>query len=376
MGLWDKLKGELVDIVEWLDDTQDTLVYRFVRHNNEIKYGAKLVVREGQAAVFINEGAVADIYYPGTYTLETQNMPVMSTLRGWKHGFNSPFKAEVYFCSTRQFTSLKWGTPGPCTMRDPEFGAVRVTAFGIYSLRVQDPAMFIREVVGTDGRFTTDEITDNLRGKIGVAIKEAMPEAGIPVIDLEGKVRKLGETLRDKIAVEFLKFGLEITEVQVQDIGLPEEVERAIDKGGAMRAIGNMQAYAQYEAASAIKDAAQNPGMGGMGVGMGVGAAMGHQMTQAMGQGMGMGQQPAGPGPAPPPPPIVQFYMVVNNQQAGPYDLNTLKQYVQNGQLTKDTLVWKQGMANWVAAGEVAELSGLFGATPPPVPPPPPPPGS
>ena len=168
MGLWDKLKGELVDIVEWLDDTKDTMVYRFERYDNEIKYGAKLVVREGQVAVFINQGQLADVFYPGTYTLQTENLPILSTLKGWKHGFSSPFKAEVYFCSTRQFTEMKWGTPGPCTMRDPEFGVVRVTAFGIYSMRVQDPATFMREVVGTDGRFTTDEIQNNLRGKIGV----------------------------------------------------------------------------------------------------------------------------------------------------------------------------------------------------------------
>ena len=375
MGLWDKIKGEIVDIVEWLDDTHNTLVYRFERHGNEIKYGAKLVVREGQVAVFINEGQLADIFQPGTYTLETQNIPILSTLQGWKHGFNSPFKAEVYFCSTRQFTDLKWGTPGPCTMRDADFGVVRVTAFGIYSMRVGDPATFIREIVGTDGRFSTDEIEANLRGKLGVFIKEAMPEAGIPVIDLEGKVRQLSEILRDRLAVEFLKLGLEITEVQVQDIGLPEEVEAAIDKGGAMRAIGNMQAFTQYEAARSIKDMAQNPGMGGSmagaGMGMGMGMAMGQQMGQSMGQ---QSQQPVGmggPGGPPPIPQPVQFYVAVGGQQTGPFDMAALQQQIQSGQLTRQSMVWKQGMAQWAAAGEVPELAGLFGQTPPPPPPPP-----
>ena len=378
MGLWDKIKGEIVDIVEWLDDTHNTLVYRFERHGNEIKYGAKLVVREGQVAVFINEGQLADIFQPGTYTLETQNIPILSTLQGWKHGFNSPFKAEVYFCSTRQFTDLKWGTPGPCTMRDADFGVVRVTAFGIYSMRVGDPATFIREIVGTDGRFSTDEIEANLRGKLGVFIKEAMPEAGIPVIDLEGKVRQLSEILRDRLAVEFLKLGLEITEVQVQDIGLPEEVEAAIDKGGAMRAIGNMQAFTQYEAARSIKDMAQNPGMGGSmagaGMGMGMGMAMGQQMGQSMGQ---QSQQPVGmggPGGPPPIPQPVQFYVAVGGQQTGPFDMAAIQQQIQSGQLTPQSMVWKQGMAQWAPAGEVPELAGLFGQTPPP--PPPPPPGS
>lgn len=375
MGIWDKLRGEWIDIIEWLDDTHDTLVYRFERAGNEIKYGAKLVVREGQCAVFINEGQLADIFYPGTYTLETQNIPILSTLQGWKHGFNSPFKAEVYFFSTRQFTNLKWGTPGPCTMRDADFGIVRVTAFGIYALRIQDPAVFIREIVGTDGRFTTDEIAQNLRGKIGVLIKEAMPEMGIPVVELEGKVRVLGELLRDRLDIEFIKLGLELTEVQVQDIGLPEEVERAIDKGGAMRAIGNMQAYTQYEAAGAIKDMAQNPGAGGMagaGFGAGMGMGLGQQMAQAMGAGAQQQQRPAGPGGPPPPPPVLQIYIAVSGQSTGPFDMNALRQQVQSGQLTRDSLVWKEGMANWAPAGQVPELSSLFGAMPPPIPPAPP----
>ena len=375
MGIWDKLKGELVDIIEWLDDTNDTMVYRFERYGNEIKYGAKLVVREGQAAVFINQGSLADIFYPGTYTLETENVPLLSTLQGWKHGFNSPFKAEVYFCSTRQFTDMKWGTPGPCTMRDPEFGVVRVGAFGIFSMRIQDPATFLREIVGTDGNFTTDEIQNNLRGKLGVLIKEAMPEMGIPIIDLEGKVRILGEKLRDSISVEFIKLGLEIVEVQVQDINLPEEVEQAIDKGGAMRAIGNLDAYAKYEAASSIKDMAQNPGAGGMagaGMGMGMGMAMGNQMAQSFGGGQAPSQQApgmGGPGGPPPIPQAVQFYLAVGGQQAGPYDMATLQQYASSGQLTRETMVWKQGMAAWSPAGQVPELSNLFGAVPPPLPP-------
>src|SRR5258706_9910339 len=160
MALWDKLMQELVDIVEWLDDTNDTLAYRFERYQNEIKYGAQLVVREGQMAVFINEGKLADVYKPGTYTLNTQNMPILATLRGWKYGFNSPFKAEVYFVSSRKFTNLKWGTPGPMMMRDKDFGMVRVTAFCLYTLRVIEPRIFIQDLVGTDARLTTDEIQE------------------------------------------------------------------------------------------------------------------------------------------------------------------------------------------------------------------------
>ena len=373
MGMWDKLQAELIDIVQWLDDTSDTLVYRFERYGNEIKYGAKLVVREGQMAAFINEGQLADVFKPGSYTLTTQNLPVLATLKGWKYGFESPFKAEVYFCSTRQFTNLKWGTPGPVTMRDPEFGAVRVTSYGLYSIRLKDPAVFIREIAGTDGNFTTESIEDNLRGKIGMRIKEVMPETGIPVIDLESKVVQLGETMRTRIAPSFETLGLELTEVQVQDIGLPEEVERAIDKAGAMRAIGNMQMYTQYETASSINDAANNPGgMAAAGVGVGMGFGLGGQMASAMG-GMLAGQaQPQTGGAPSTPPPLpaqLQFYVAVNGQQSGPFGLAMLQQMAQSGQLTRDSLVWKQGMPAWGAAGQVAEMSTVFAAVPPPMPP-------
>lgn len=383
MALWDKLKAEFIDIIQWLDDTNDTLIYRFPRHNNEIKYNAKLVVREGQCAVFINEGQIADIFPPGTYTLSTQNLPILATLKGWKYGFESPFKAEVYFCSTRQFTNLKWGTPGPCTMRDPEFGAVRVTAFGIYAVKIKDPALFIREVAGTDGSFTTEEIQDNLKGKIGLRIKEVMPELKIPVIDLESKVYTLGEMLKERIAPAFEGLGLNLTEIQVQDVGLPEEVERAIDKAGAMKAIGNMQMYTQYETAGSINDAANNPGgLAAAGVGIGMGFGMGGQMAGTMGGAFGNMAQQSGStpgfsggapqagtaGPPPLPPQTMQLYIAINGQQSGPFDLPTLQQMAAGGQLTRETLVWKQGMANWAAAGTMPELAAVFRDVPPPVP--------
>lgn len=383
MAIWDKLKAELIDIIQWLDDTNDTLIYRFPRYNNEIKYNAKLVVREGQSAVFINEGQLADIYGPGTYTLTTQNMPLLTTLKGWKYGFESPFKAEIYFVSTRQFTNLKWGTPGPCTMRDPEFGAVRVTAFGIYSIKIKDPAIFIREIAGTDGSFSTEEIQDNLKGKIGLRIKEVMPELKIPVIDLESKVFTLGEMLKERIIPAFEGFGIALTEVQVQDIGLPEEVERAIDKSGAMKVIGNMQMYTQYETASSINDAANNPGgLAAAGAGIGMGFGMGGQMGNAMGgaftnmaQQTGVAPGLSGAAPQPPampgPPPLPQLglFIAINGQQSGPFELPALQQMALNGQLTRETLVWKQGMAAWAAADTQPELASVFGAVPPPMPP-------
>ena len=372
MGLWDKIKGELIDIVQWLDDTNDTMVYRFERHGNEIKYNSKLVVREGQMAAFINEGQLADVFAPGTYTLETKNLPLLATLQGWKYGFESPFKAEVYFCSTRQFTNLKWGTPGPCTMRDPEFGAVRVTAFGIYSIKIKDPAVFIREIVGTEGVFTTDSIEDNLRGKIGTRIKEVMPDAGIPVIDLESKVVQLGETLKNRIAPAFEALGLELSEVQVQDVGLPEELERAIDKAGAMRAIGSMETYTRYETAGAIRDAANNPGgLAAAGVGAGMGFGMGSQMAGTMG-GLFTGQVPpqsASAGDMVSQPPRTLFFVAINGQQSGPFDMPAMQHMVQSGQINRESLVWKQGMVSWDAAGNQPDLDILFIAVPPPLPP-------
>ena len=365
MALWDKLVGELVDIVEWLDDTQDTLSYRFERYQNEIKYGAKLVVREGQLAAFINEGKLADVFKPGTYELTTQNMPILATLRGWKYGFNSPFKAEVYFLSTRKFTDLKWGTPGPAMMRDKDFGMVRVTAFGIYAIRVKDAAIFIRDLVGTDNRFTLDEIQANLRGKIGLRIKEVLPELGVPVIEMEAKVSEVGNKLRERLQPDFETLGLELTEVQVQDIGLPEEVEKAIDKRGAIAAVGNLQAYTQYETASSIKDAANNPGgAAGVGVGLGAGMAMGAQMVNAM---TGAASSMAAAAP-PPIPGAATFHVAVGQSQTGPFDLGALQGQVASGQFNRNSLVWRNGMAQWTKAGEVPELAPLFANSPPPIP--------
>ena len=373
MALWDKLVNELIDIVEWLDDTNDTLAYRFERYQNEIKNGAKLVVREGQMAAFINEGQLADVFKPGTYELTTKNLPILATLRGWKYGFNSPFKAEIYFCSTRKFTDLKWGTPGPAMMRDKDFGMVRATAFGIYAIRVVDPGTFVKDLVGTDNRFTVSEVQENLRGKIGTRIKELMPSLGIPVIEMEAKVVEMGNRLREGLQPDFKAMGLELVEVQVQDVGLPDEVEKAIDKRGAMAAVGDLKAYTQYETASSIRDAANNPGgAAGVGVGLGAGMAMGAQMANAMGGmmgGGGAGGSASGAAGGPPPiPGGAVFHVAVGQSQTGPFDLGALQGQVSSGQLTRNSLVWKAGMAQWVKAGEVPELASLFAAVPPPVP--------
>lgn len=381
MGLWNKLSNEFIDIVEWLDDHPDVMVHRFERFQNEIKMGAKLTVREGQMAVMVNEGQmgkgqVADVFMPGMYELSTANMPILSTLKGWKYGFSSPFKAEIYFFKTTRFTDLKWGTAGPATMRDPEFGVVRVTAFGIYGLRVSDPKTMLVELVGTKADFTTKDIEENLRGKIGLRIKEVMPEIGVPVIDLESKVSLVGDRIKEKIAADFTQYGLELCEVQVQDIGLPEEVEKAIDQQGAMRVIGNMNQFAQYQGAQAMRDAAQNPGAAGTMMGVGVGGMLAQGMgslfqggaaapqTSSIGAGASVGA-----GAPPPLPSAMAFFVGVNGAQTGPFDLAQLKSQIATGTFNRDSLVWREGMAAWGKAADQAELSALFSTMPPPLPP-------
>ena len=377
MGLWDKLRGELIDIIEWLDPSNDTMVHRFERYNNEIKYGAKLVVRESQVAVFINEGQLADVFEPGTYTLETKNLPILATLKGWMHGFESPFKAEVYFVNTRRFTDLKWGTKNPIMLRDPEFGPLRLRCFGTYCIRVADASTFIKEIVGTDGHFTTDEVTEQLRNLVVSRSADVLGESKIPVLDMAANYDELGEFIAQRIHGDFEAYGIDITKLLVENISLPPAVEEALDKRASMGVIGNLNAYTQFQAANAMEKAAENPsGQAAGGIGMGMGAGMGFAVANQMGQVFTAQQQqapPAAPGGPPPIPQPLMFHTVVDGQQAGPFDLNALQQQARAGQMTRETLVWKEGMAAWTAAGDVAELASVFGATPPPVPPPLPP---
>ncbi|MCA9322271.1 MAG: SPFH domain-containing protein, partial [Planctomycetes bacterium] len=283
MGLWDRLKAELIDIIQWLDDGTNVLVHRFERYGNEIKHGAKLVVREGQAAVFVNEGALADVFEPGTYTLDTRNLPILGTLKGWKYGFESPFKAEVYFVKTTRLTDLRWGTKNPVMLRDPEFGPVRLRAFGTYVAQITDPGTFIKQVVGTDGRYTAEEITSQLRNFVVSRFADVLGESRVPVLDLAGNYDELGKFLTDRIAPQFASYGVELSSLLVENISLPPAVEEALDARTKMGVIGNLQAYTQLKAADAIEKAATNPGGTGSDMmGWGVGFAMANQMGQAM----------------------------------------------------------------------------------------------
>lgn len=365
MGLFDKLRAEFIDIVEWLDPTNDTMVHRFERYQNEIKYGAQLTVRETQNAVFINEGKIADVFVPGRYELVTQNMPILTTLQGWKYGFNSPFKAEIYFVNTKQFTDLKWGSPNPIMMRDPEFGPIRIRAFGNFAMRIIDPAKFILTIVGTSGDFTTETILGQLRNIAVTRFSDAIAESKIPVLDMASNLNEFSTFCEQKLQADFTEYGIQLSKFLVVSITLPEEVEKILDKRTSMGIVGDMNKFMQFQAAQSMEAAANNPSDGGASAGMGMG--MGFGMANMMMN--NFNQQQAQAGGAPPPiPGQVKFFVAVNGQQSGPFDVATLKQMATQGQLTRETLVWKEGMANWSAAGSVNELSALFGQVPPPIP--------
>ncbi len=366
MNFFKKIKGEFIDIIEFLDNNQNTIVHRFERYQNEIKNNAKLVVREGQLAIFINEGQLADIFSPGTYTLNTQNLPILSTLQGWKYGFDSPFKAEVYFVSTKTFLDQRWGTKNPIILNDERFGMIEVRAFGTYTFKVSDAGKFIKEIVGTIGSFTTEQINEQLRSVIVTRFTDSIGEANLPIENYAANLNELSEAIFNYMKDDFGAYGIDVTKFLIENISMPEEIKKEIFELSRLDKI-DLNKFAQLKAAKAMEAAANNPsGLAGAGVGMGAGFAMANQFTQGFAQNNNQSNQNQTP------PPIsstsVSFFVANNGQQTGPFDLTTLKQMIANGQLTKDTLVWKTGMANWESAANQSELTSLFGQTPPPLP--------
>jgi membrane protease subunit (stomatin/prohibitin family) len=297
MGIFDRLSptSQFIEVIEWLDDSSNTLLYRFPVKDQEIKNGAQLIVRETQAAVFVHEGQIADQFPPGRYSIDGGNTPILSKLGAWKYGFNSPFKAEVYFVNTKQFTDLKWGTPNPVMMRDTDFGMVRLRAFGIYSFRVADPQSFIKEIAGTNARFMTEDVEGQLKRTLVGGFSDALGESKIAALDLASNYDELAKFTRVKLNEEFKTFGLELTKFVIENISLPEEVEAAMDKRTSMGVIGDVGRYAQFQAADAMRDAAQNPSGGaGTGVGLGAGFALGNAMAGAMNNAMNQSGQAQG----------------------------------------------------------------------------------
>jgi membrane protease subunit (stomatin/prohibitin family) len=388
MGFFDNLKNQIgsqfIEIIEWLDQSNDTLVYRFPVYNQEIKMGAQLIVRENQVALFVNEGQAADVFKPGHYTLSTQNIPILTTLRGWKYGFQSPFKAEVYFFNTRLFTDLKWGTVNPVMMRDPEFGMIRLRGFGTYTMKIGDAKVFFQTIVGTQGLTTTEDILGQLRSTILSRLSDALAESKVAALDLASKYDELSAIAVEKLRPEFAGYGLDLARFFIENISLPEEVEAAIDQRTKLGVLGDrLGQYTQMQAADAIKVAAANPGgIAGAGAGLGAGLAIGNVMGNAMGQSFNQSNQggaapPPPPGSmAPPPPPggasmMPRWSLAIDGKTYGPYTDEALRAMVQSGQVPPSTSAWRPGSQGWAPISAYGDFDA-GSATPPPPPPPPP----
>ena len=297
MGLFSAIgnvvKGELIDVIQWTDNTQNTMVYKYDMNGKEIMNGAQLTVRESQAAVFVSEGQLADVFGPGRYELTTSNLPVLTKIKSWKYGFNSPFKSDVYFVNTKQFMDCKWGTSNPVMMRDSDFGMIRIRAFGTYSFKVKDPATFMRECFGTNALFKVDGVEGQIKSKVVSGLSDAIAQSKIPALDMAANYDELGAYCLNALNPRIEEMGLTLCAFVVENISLPEEVEKAMDTRTSMGVVGDMGQYTQFQAAAAMRDAANNQnGMAGLGAGMGAAAMMGQMFS-------GLGNQTAAAAAAP-----------------------------------------------------------------------------
>ncbi len=373
MGLFDKLKGEFIDIIEWLDNTQDTMIHRFERYNNEIKNGAQLTVRPGQVAVFVNEGnKVGDVFQSGKHELTTQNLPLLTTLNSWKFGFSSPFKAEVYFFNMKEFVDMKWGVKEPILYTDPRFGIdIEAKAFGSYGFKFKDPGLFLEKFASTNSTYTTDNISGQLRSILVMEFSDKLNEAGIAANKLAGNLKELTETLHPLINESLeKKYGLTLATFLVESISLTDEDKRRIKMISEKMALGDSSTFVQQDLLDTMKLSAKNGGGGGAADMMGMMMGMNMMNQNNM---MGNTQQnnaQQNKNNMPPPLTAVSYFVAVNGQQTGPFDVATLTQYAAQGQFTIQSMVWKQGMAAWTVAGQVPELATVFNSMPPPLPPP------
>jgi excisionase family DNA binding protein len=292
MALTDFLRSQFIEIIEWTDDSRDTLSFRFPDEDKEIKRGAQLIVRESQTVQFVYLGQFGDLFGPGTHTLTTDNIPILSRLKGWKYGFESPFKADVYYVTTRLFTGNKWGTSNPVMMRDQDFGVVRVRAFGTYDFRIVEPPKFLKEVAGTDHQFRLDEFAEVMRSRIVSVFSEALASSKVPVLDVATRYGELGQALLPLINPALKeKYGLEIPSFVIENVSVPPEVETALDKRASMAAVGNLNDYVKYQMAQGLEHGGS--GVAGVGAEMAVGVSIAQQM---MNQGGLTGQASAAPG--------------------------------------------------------------------------------
>ncbi|MBO0320842.1 SPFH domain-containing protein [Muricauda sp. CAU 1633] len=368
----EKLSHEFIDIIEWLDYTDDTIAHRFERYQNEIKNGAKLIVREGQTAVFINEGQLADVFEPGTYDLTTQNLPILATLKGWKYGFNSPFKAEVYFVNTHLFTDEKWGTKSPITLSDDRFGLVEIRAFGTYAFKISDAGKFIIDIVGTDSNFTNFEINEHLKSLIATRFTNTVGQANLPIELYAANTTELSDTCREVMAPEFQSVGISLEKFYIENVSMPEDLKKEIFEYSRIDKL-DLDKLTKFKTAKAIEAAAQNEGgTAGAGMGMGMGFVLAQQMGGMMNPQMGgvtVQGQPAAAQTPPPMPMPTQYFYAVNGTQHGPVSFEQLQALFAGRTVNRDSLVWKQGMAAWTPLREVEELKSFLGGnTPPPLP--------
>ncbi len=284
MGLFSFVKSQLLKNIEWTDDSKNTIVYKYPMDGRQIMMGSKLTVRESQKAVFVNKGKLADVFEPGLHTLTTSNLPYLTKLLNWAHGFNSPFYSDVYYVNTKQFTNIKWGTSNPITMRDKDFGTIRIKSYGTYAFRVVDPVVFLKELFGTNSTFKTEDITSYLKSMLVASISDTIAESKISALDLTCNLLEFNKVAQGMVNEHFAKLGLELTNLVIENISFPEEVEKAIDTRSSMGVMGDMDTYVKYQAANAMREGASNPnggGMAGMGVGLGSGMAMSTVITES-----------------------------------------------------------------------------------------------
>ncbi|HEX5438236.1 MAG TPA: SPFH domain-containing protein, partial [Gemmatimonadaceae bacterium] len=363
-------------IIEWTDVSDEAMAWHFARPDNEIKNGAQLIVRPAQVAILVDQGTIADIFQPGRHDLTTANMPLLSRLRGWKYGFESPFKADVIFLSTRQFVDRKWGTAHPVILRDEELGPVRLRAFGTYAVRIVDAAKFVTELSGATSAFAIDQIAAQLRDMVVAKVSAVLADDGISIYELAAKYAQVGARVQERVAPQFEQYGLSITQLVIENVSLPSEVEATLDQKTRLSMLhGELDSYAQLQSADAIREAARNPSGGAAaGVGIGMGAALGQRamaaapsapsiatasaapVTPAVAAAAAAGASAAGSF-EPPPLPTALWYYAVGNERKGPVDEATLGSL---GALTAETLVWKHGMAGWAPAASVPELATLI----------------
>jgi membrane protease subunit (stomatin/prohibitin family) len=358
VGLLEKNSSQFVDLIEWPDLTPNQIAYRFERYNNSVKMGAKLIVRPGQVAVFVNDGQVADVFQPGMYELSTRNLPILSTLCGWKDGLNAPFKVDVYFFNTTVFTDLNWETSNPLIIHNTELGSVSLCAYGTYNLRVSDPAKLVQQLVSIDGLFPLDEIKTHWCNRVVNAFANWIRRGQISLFDFAAYYPDMGEQARIEMQPEIQQWGLELTQLLIENISLPPEVEEALDQQASIGVIENLSPYTQYQGVEAIAQSAQNPSDANSILDLGISLDMSWQRLRPMQSQSPQTSQPPISQPT-------QWYIFQNDQQLGPFTLEELAKQ----ELTAQTQVWKTGMSGWQPAREIRQLASILPSAASPLPP-------